>query len=360
MTLISYMILFMAAGIGGAAGTYWVRKAALRYGIVNHPNPLIPQHDRPVAYLGGIGIWLGAAFGIAAVSGVTLLVGDQTSSTFFIPTQRLWSAVGDLIFPATAFLVLGAIDDLRVLKAHHKFLWQTGIAALAVATGIRHDFTGQILVDFLASLFMMLVFVNAFNLTDVCDGLLGSLALTILTLWAFWHLETAPAAIAVAGACAGFLLFNAPPASIFLGDAGSHMLGFLTASLFLKAPADNLWPYLPQVALAVAVPLFELTFLVVIRMKKGVPWWRGSPDHFSLRLQAAGFSRLQTAGLACTLAAAAATSAYALQVLPGVQQGTLLSIVLVISAYCWTYLLKWEVRAASRDKTIPDAEEARG
>ncbi len=110
-------------------------------------------------------------------------------------------------------------------------------------------------------------------------------------------------ALGAAGACIGFLFFNRPPATIFLGDAGSHLLGFLLAAVgilhFRNAPA---WTSFVAACLVVAVPLFEFAFLFVIRVRKGIPWWRGSPDHFALRLQARGFSRLGADLIAWTAA----------------------------------------------------------
>jgi UDP-GlcNAc:undecaprenyl-phosphate GlcNAc-1-phosphate transferase len=213
-----------------------------------------------------------------------------------------------------------AIDDRLRLSAATKFAAQVALAALAVACGLVYPFTALPVANAVISIVLITTIVNAVNLTDVCDGLVAGLSAVALTtsclLWpglAWW---AAPAA----GACVGFLVFNAPPARIFLGDAGSHWLGFLLAALPLAAalpastglastgpastgPASTGLDSSPllhaaQIALLLGVFLFELTLLLVARTRHGIPVWRGSPDHFSLRLQAAGLSRWATVALA--------------------------------------------------------------
>ena len=137
----------------------------------------------------------------------------------------------------------------------------------------------------------ILILVNAVNLTDICDGLVSGLAaIAFLTLAAI-DPSHAEAAVLAAGACAGFLVLNAPKASIFLGDTGSHFIGFLLAALSLQTVAgrDALAEF-SAVVLVLGVFLFELVFLVWARYRRGLSWWLGSDDHAALRLQAAGLS----------------------------------------------------------------------
>jgi len=111
-----------------------------------------------------------------------------------------------------------------------------------------------------------------------------------------------PCAVLGSG-CAAVLILNLPPARIFLGDGGSHMLGYFAAILSLAAAHESSVPVRIVVALLlVFVPLFELIFITGTRISKGLPWWRGSSDHFSLRLQAMGYSRWVAAGVGWLLA----------------------------------------------------------
>ena len=287
----------VAALVAGWLGTFGVRALALRLGIVNHPNPLIPQHTRPVAYLGGVGVAIGIAFGLVTLA---VLGGSLPGWT--------------LMVPALLFLAIGVVDDLIALSAAQKFGLQALAAALAVGGGVAAPITGLGPLDAAISWLWLVTLVNAFNLTDVCDGLLASLCVVALAALAVLDPPHAGWAIGVAAACLGFLFLNRPPARIFLGDAGSHLLGYLAAAFSLEAArgAAHPAPVLAAALWILGVPLFELTFLIAVRTRRGIAWWKGSPDHFSLRLQAAGFTRGQTDLIACAVAGAWAACGLAL------------------------------------------------
>jgi len=90
---------------------------------------------------------------------------------------------------------------------------------------------------------------------------------------------------ALIGACAGFLVYNAPPARIFLGDAGSHLLGFALAALALQALEQSFtWPHVAAVLLILAYPIFDATFVVWDRIEGRRPFYVGSIDHTTHRL----------------------------------------------------------------------------
>lgn len=310
------------------------RRFAVARGIVNHPNPIVPQHTRPVAYLGGVGIFLGCA---ATVGALALLhrLGLARAAALAVP--------GPVAVGALLFLVLGVIDDVVVLSAAAKFGCQVVAAATAVSLGLGRPITGIGVVDRLICAWWVLTLVNAFNFTDVCDGLVAGLACVTFVAVAALGWVAGGLPVMLAGACVGFLVWNRPPARIFLGDAGSHLLGFLAAALTLAAPTVPAAPRSAQIVLLVAVPLFELTFLTCVRIRKGLAWWKGSPDHFALRLQSAGLTRLQTDVVAWSLAAALAGVAIVLPALsPATAVATLVAVLLVLAG-CARLLLRWEV-----------------
>lgn len=343
-----------AALVGGIAGTWTVRAIARRFGIVNKPNPIVPQHTRPVAYLGGVGAGIGIACGALALWLLPRSAAETGSTT------GAFSALA-VAGPGLLFLILGVWDDLVAFKPAPKFLLQACVAALAVGLGAWHPLTGIGIVDRVIAWFWITTLVNAFNFTDVCDGLLGSLSVVMFVAIGLTHPELGPLAFVVAAACAGFLVFNRPPATIFLGDAGSHLLGFLAAVLTLagmRMVKVGELGLVFQAGLLVAVPAFELTFLTIVRIRKGLAWWRGSPDHFSLRLQAGGFSRGQTDLIACTFAAAFAGGAYLVPTVGTTGRVALAAGALALSLVGAAFLLRWEVKP--KPKPAPAAEAVAG
>lgn len=288
-----------------AAGLTRVWIAASRWlGFLDPPNPLIPQHRREVATMGGVAL-AGATLAGWAVLATT---GGSRASVDGAAAMRLLPA-------GLGFLALGAVDDRWRLSAGPKLAAQIALAGLAVACGLVYPAVGHAAVDAGVTVVLLVTMVNAVNLTDVCDGLVAGLsALALAGAAALWPAVAGWAAPAAAGAL-GFLLYNAPPARVFLGDAGSHWFGFLLVAIpVLAAPHGSSATHAMHMLILPAVCLFELVLLIVARASRGVPVWRGSPDHFSLRLQAAGFSRWATvlmawsAGALCVLAALALES----------------------------------------------------
>ena len=281
----TFLILFAAAFAVACVLTWATRWIALRCELVSLPNPIVPQHTKPVAHLGGLGLAAGAA--------VVMFVAPMFSS--FSPAMTVGSIpVGRLAVGGLAFLALGVVDDLLRLSAFVKLGLQVLSAAFAVTLGVQYQFTGLAPVDSLLSVGVIVLLVNSVNVTDVCDGLVIGIMLVTLSCWAWFEPTATVVALVLAGACLGFLLFNFPPASIFLGNTGSQFLGFALAALLLASPHQHGWFLRPlQMVLFTGPFLFETFLLIRERRRKGLVWWRGSPDHFSLRLQASGLSRVQ-------------------------------------------------------------------
>lgn len=283
MTLIILMIAFAC----GIFATWLIRSLALKWGIVNHPNKIVATHVKPVAYLGGAGIFLGIGICLLLLQAV-----NAKDDLYFPGFMGTWGvALG-----ATGFLVFGVMDDLKTYSPLLKLIAQVILATGSVLMGVNMKLTDIPVLDLLLSVGYIVVIVNAVNLTDVCDGLVGGIcAVTFFIIALFYPPFLLPGLI-IAAVIAGFLVFNIPPASIYLGDAGAHFLGFLLAVLCMQASsaAAAITESFAWLIITPGVMLFELIFLIVMRRKKGLPWWKGSPDHFSLRLQAAGLSRFKT------------------------------------------------------------------
>jgi UDP-GlcNAc:undecaprenyl-phosphate GlcNAc-1-phosphate transferase len=332
----SFLPVIVVALVAGVLLTWLARAFARWRGIVNHPNPIIPQHTESVAYLGGVAILFGIAAALAAV-GLLERIGLMSSRNLpVIPWQ--------VALPAVLFAAMGTADDLLSFSPKRKLALQLALSTLAVWLGAALPLTGNMFVDATVSILWFTVMVNAFNLTDVCDGLLAGIACVMLVATAFLVPEIAGIALVCCGVILGFLVFNLPPASIYLGDGGSHLLGFICAVLLMAgAQRHSPWPFAASALLIAAVPLFELVFLVVVRARKGLPWWRGSPDHFSLRLQKSGFSRFATDMIAWITGAVLAALGIAALRMPEVLRWLSLAAVMVVLAAAWKWLLRWEV-----------------
>lgn len=321
---------FAASATVGAGATWLARRFAWRFGIINQPNAIVPQHTRPIAYLGGMGI-------AAGVLGALLLT--------VVAKSPSWETLGraDLIVGGALYLGLGAADDLHPLRPLPKFALQMAAAIVVVylRTGPATNWVD--LFFMVLSIAWILTLVNAVNLTDVCDGLVAGLACIQFVGLAILVPSDAIWALAIAGSCIGFLVFNAPAASIFLGDAGSHLLGFWLAGVTLDLVNSGEEMDLIQAALIGGVPLFELTFVSTMRLRKGIPWWKGSPDHFSLRLQGAGFSRWTTDALAWTAMLLLTGSALLIERAGPPFALWLMASLCCLMAWCWNYLRERDV-----------------
>ena len=249
------------------------RQAALRFGIVDHPDGRLKRQAEPVPYLGGLAVFLAYLVALGLVFSFNgLLLG--------------------LLLAGTLTLLVGLVDDFGVLTPAAKLAGQAVAVFVLLRSGAVIELT-QVPVGLrwpLAAIWLFAV-CNAFNLLDVMDGLaagvgavaalgMGAVALTT------GEYPEAAASLALAGALCGFLVFNAPPARIYLGDAGSLAVGLTLGALAIAIRWSDRSPagFLAPLAL-LAVPLADTVYVSVLRARAGKPFWHGSPDHFPLRLR---------------------------------------------------------------------------
>ncbi len=263
-------------------------RVATTFKIHDTPDGRLKKHTRPTPYLGGLAI--GAAFII----------------TFsLLSTQALLSANAQamgLMAGGSMMLLLGLYDDLVNLSPAVKFFGQLLAAVVLYKAGVRIEIAA---LGPTANLAVTVLWVtgitNAFNIIDVMDGLasgvalIGALFLFVISLL-IGDSKTVPfMAIVLAGSLFGFLRFNFAPARIFLGDTGSLFIGFMMGalSMLVSYSVHNPLAVLTPIVL-LAVPIFDTGFVAWHRARKGIPFFRGSPDHFALRLSHAGWGRRQT------------------------------------------------------------------
>jgi UDP-GlcNAc:undecaprenyl-phosphate GlcNAc-1-phosphate transferase len=265
------------------------REAALRFGIVDQPDGRLKKQREPVPYLGGLAVFL-------AVLVSLLLVYDFDQ------------ALLALLLSGALVLILGLIDDLGVLTPRVKFLGQL----LAVSVLVKAGVSIQIAwlpgwANLLLTVLWMVGVMNAVNIIDIMDGLAASVtavaALVLVVVALANELPLiAAAGAALFGACLGFLVYNRHPARIYLGDAGSLFIGLMLGglSMIVRYAETNPLAVLNPL-LVLAVPLFDTAFVSAVRLYRGQSPFRGSPDHFALRLRKQGFTVNQVVGIAAGL-----------------------------------------------------------
>jgi UDP-GlcNAc:undecaprenyl-phosphate GlcNAc-1-phosphate transferase len=259
--------------------TWLVRKVARERGFVAAPKA-DRWHKKPTAMFGGVAIFL------ATVAGYFVFVPVTEESL--------------VVFGASSLLfAVGFIDDLLNIKPYQKLIGQLIGASLIVGAGLRLNWTGYDLFDIWLTVFWLVGITNAINLLDNMDGLAAGISAIAAVSLAFsfgaggQSAELLLASVFI-GALVGFLVFNFNPASIFMGDCGSMFIGFLLASSVLLnqmgGRSRGVVTILAVPALILFVPIFDTTFVTILRKFSGRRASQGGRDHTSHRLVALGLS----------------------------------------------------------------------
>ncbi|CAN2042222.1 UDP-GlcNAc:undecaprenyl-phosphate/decaprenyl-phosphate GlcNAc-1-phosphate transferase [Candidatus Magnetomoraceae bacterium gMMP-15] len=251
-------------------------------------------HKKPTALMGGIAIYIGFSIPFLWVSdfkGVLSLI-THHSESFAL------SAMNTVLWIGTSFMfLLGLIDDFRRIKPYTKFLGQIVAASLVVFVGYRLRWSSSLTVDTILTIFWIVGITNAFNLLDNMDGLCTGAGLAASCALAFLYYDTSPEtafiAFMLAGALTAFLIFNFNPASIFMGDCGSLVIGFSLSvlSLHYSTISSNfiLSHYVTPILIFI-VPILDTSMVTAIRILSGRKAYIGGKDHTSHRLVLMGFT----------------------------------------------------------------------
>jgi UDP-GlcNAc:undecaprenyl-phosphate GlcNAc-1-phosphate transferase len=292
MTLQEWFSIAVAFGVG-LVGTPLVRGLARRVGMVAKPRA-DRWHKTPTALLGGISIFAGVAAGAT-------LVGLPAAQAF-------WLYVGGIFV-----FVLGLVDDIWRIRPRQKLLGQIAAALMLLMAGSVLPWTGIYALDYAISFVWVVGITNAINLLDNMDGLATGISLVAATfiaiiLWQLGQPEWSVLAAVLAMSLAGFLIFNSNPASIFMGDSGALFIGYVLAAVSLRA-AHQLALEVPGKSvlvpvLVLLVPIFDTTFVTILRKLAGRPASQGGRDHTSHRLVALGWSERQAVWMLSALAIA--------------------------------------------------------
>ena len=303
----------------------FVRWIAYRKGIVDRPDALLKPHERPIAYLGGLAV-----------------CGGFLTAMIVRYSQRpgLWPLVVPVLIGVVIITVTGLLDDLRDLKPRHKVLGQllaAGVLLVGLASRDIHISAAHMVlspigfsdvpvwVSWIVSGAMTAVIVvaacNAVNLLDGLDGLcggvtgiiaIGFMALTAyLACWGHFADEGTDKmrvviCLCMAGAVLGFLPYNIPPASIFLGDAGSMLLGFFVATMMMLFAREGHARWILAACVIFGLPIVDTGLAVVRRALSGKSLFAGDRSHLYDQLVDRGMSVRKVVGLFYLLAVLAA------------------------------------------------------
>ena len=300
--------------------TYFVRRHAANWGLIDQPGDR-KVHTTPTPRGGGLAIWLGVigtfALGMLGLWLVERVPAIKASVPDFAQPHLagIWSQVGKLwllLSAGSALMFLGLMDDRGGLSWQLRLLVEFVVAAICV--GFIDDLRLTAFIDFpllmgALSVLWIVALINAFNMLDNMDGLSsGVAAIAASMLAAVLLLAPDPTTgkpqifvagllLVVVGGLAGFLWHNLPPARIFMGDAGAYFVGFMVAVATLLASYTGYHSERRHAILAplcvMAVPLYDMTTVILIRLRAGKSPFAADKNHFSHRLVDLGLTKWQ-------------------------------------------------------------------
>lgn len=271
--------LFISAIVAYLA-TPFVRTLAIRLNYLDNPKDN-KVHAHPTPLLGGVAIF--AAF-------LTAIMTKQ-----YVPSMPMVKAI---IVGASILLVIGLIDDKMGMMPGFKLLGQFLAAMVIIKAGLRLGFIENYYLSVIVTYIWIIGITNAFNLLDNMNGLsvgIAGISATFFGIISFIDGQMAVSLIsfAVAGSSFGFLRYNFPKASIFMGDSGSLVLGYLLASISIMGSWRT---YILTTSIMIPIlilgyPIFDTTLVSIVRILQGRSIFQGGKDHSSHRLALLGLKR---------------------------------------------------------------------
>jgi UDP-GlcNAc:undecaprenyl-phosphate/decaprenyl-phosphate GlcNAc-1-phosphate transferase len=311
-----HVYVFYASFIVAFIFTPIMRSIAMYYGIIDQPDSVRKLHSAPVAYLGGVAVFMGWLAGLAI-------------SQLHIPADSIGSPHLEvklsIVFGAIVIIVLGLWDDIKRIAPSNKILGQAIAAIILLKGGVGTDFLGPLVSPINArlhnaglgngipepiTLFVSWVSVvcivvgccNATNLMDGLDGLCGGVTAVIAAGFLFlavvlatkqldpsWDPVRIVLALALLGAVLGFVPFNFNPASIFMGDTGSMFLGYSCATLIVLLGQEQSKWFLAAIVMF-ALPVMDTALAFIRRWVNKRPLFSADRHHFHHQMLARGFS----------------------------------------------------------------------
>ncbi len=318
-----YPAACLAAAMTTAASMPFWKRWCQKTGVMDDPGHR-KIHSTPIALAGGMAVMTGMVLPLIAGALISMALPHSNAAGLFqhgfsVRSTRLVL----LVAGALGMLIIGLLDDKMELSPALKFGGQLIVALMVASAGVRITlFVPSLVFSYAVTALWILTVVNSVNFMDNMNGLCAGLGV----IGAGWfgliaamegQYLVATMAFISAGALVGFLPYNYPKATSFLGDAGSHLTGYLLAVLAIlphfysrkhPVPLAVLTPLL-----VLAVPLGDLVWVVILRWRMGKPVYVGDTNHLSHRLVRRGFRQPTAVALIWLIAAAAGAVAFVLQ-----------------------------------------------
>ena len=292
------------------------RAYARKRGIVDRPDDFLKPHKKPIPYLGGVAIYLGWAIGIL-------------TALFFVDVPLRTRIIAGVLIGGSMIMGVGLFDDLRMMPPRIKLALNLIVGAILLYVGVgrgafpyamvrigESEHWLPIVYAIPFSLFVIVGACNATNLIDgldgLCGGVLGIISVgffVLATHMALWAPDTALAherivlSLAMLGAAFGFLPYNRNPATIFMGDAGSMLLGLNAAVLILLFSDTGILRWTFGAIMVFGLPIADMVLTLLRRWRNGKPVMLGDRSHFYDQLVDRGFTVRQVVKISYALTA---------------------------------------------------------
>src|SRR5687767_5778405 len=312
---IAISLLTLAAFLVSAATTAAMIPLAPRIGLVDKPGHR-KIHHVPKPLGGGVGIFLGLTLpmllGVLTVAATTLngLAGYEPDPALVAGAKQQIPLALGFLGGALAMFLLGLIDDRKALGPFIKLFVQLAVSAwfvwqfdVRLLTFLDDNTPLGTLPSILITVLWIGGVTNAFNFLDNMDGLSAGVACVcamvfLVAALIVGQLFVAATLALLVGALLGFLVYNFPPARIFMGDSGALFIGFVLGVLTVRTtyllPGEDFaagWYSVLVPVVVLALPLYDMVVVSAIRIRRGKSPFVGDTNHFSHRLVARGMSR---------------------------------------------------------------------
>lgn len=277
--MFDYILIFIV----GLIFLFFTKKIAIKFNILDRPNTAVKTHIKSTPYLGGLGVILTFYFGILIMHDI------HFETKHYIELTAIF-----------ALFILGLFDDIFNLSVLRRLFVELTIAIVLISVGDILIVTNNFYFDSIFTLIGIIFMINAMNILDILDGLSSGITIIILLnfiliLLNYNNTTYITLSIIYIVSLLSFLVYNFNPASIFMGDSGSTVIGLFLAIVFINTynESKELTHNLASI-IALSIPIFELIYVSILRVKKGKNPMHGSKDHFALRIKTMGYTVKET------------------------------------------------------------------